>query len=90
MAPREGFEPPTNWLTANCSTTELSRNKKSDFYLSFKRKTKPIQTFKNHFNNILLNLLLVNTIYKISNTFKRNKSSCYLLCVTIKQFSNLF
>ena len=26
MAPREGFEPPTNWLTANCSTTELPRN----------------------------------------------------------------
>ncbi len=26
MAPEEGFEPPTNWLTANCSTTELLRN----------------------------------------------------------------
>lgn len=26
MAPWEGFEPPTNWLTANCSTTELPRN----------------------------------------------------------------
>jgi hypothetical protein len=26
MAPREGIEPPTNWLTANCSTAELPRN----------------------------------------------------------------
>ena len=26
MAPEEGFEPPTNWLTVNCSTTELLRN----------------------------------------------------------------
>jgi hypothetical protein len=26
MAPRVGFEPTTNWLTANCSTTELPRN----------------------------------------------------------------
>jgi hypothetical protein len=25
MAPRAGFEPATNWLTANCSTTELPR-----------------------------------------------------------------
>ena len=23
MAPETGFEPVTNWLTANCSTTEL-------------------------------------------------------------------
>ena len=27
MAPREGFEPPTNRLTAGCSTAELSENK---------------------------------------------------------------
>ena len=27
MAPREGFEPPTDRLTADCSTTELPRNK---------------------------------------------------------------
>ena len=26
MAPWEGIEPPTNWLTANCSTAELPRN----------------------------------------------------------------
>ena len=26
MAPGTGFEPATNWLTANCSTTELPRN----------------------------------------------------------------
>ena len=26
MAPREGLEPPTNRLTADCSTTELPRN----------------------------------------------------------------
>ena|SRR5690606_20311885 len=26
MAPRVGFEPTTNWLTANCSTAELPRN----------------------------------------------------------------
>jgi len=25
MAPREGFEPPTDRLTADCSTTELPR-----------------------------------------------------------------
>ena len=25
MAPWEGIEPPTNWLTANCSTAELPR-----------------------------------------------------------------
>ena len=25
MAPKIGFEPMTNWLTANCSTTELLR-----------------------------------------------------------------
>ena len=26
MAPREGFEPPTDRLTADCSTAELPRN----------------------------------------------------------------
>ena len=26
MAPEEGFEPPTKWLTATCSTVELFRN----------------------------------------------------------------
>ena len=26
MAPRDGFGPPTRWLTASCSTAELSRN----------------------------------------------------------------
>jgi hypothetical protein len=26
LAPWEGIEPPTNWLTANCSTAELPRN----------------------------------------------------------------
>ena len=26
MAPWEGFEPPTKWLTVTCSTTELPRN----------------------------------------------------------------
>lgn len=26
MAPEVGFEPTTNWLTANCSTAELLRN----------------------------------------------------------------
>ena len=26
VAPGAGFEPATNWLTANCSTTELPRN----------------------------------------------------------------
>jgi hypothetical protein len=26
LAPRAGFEPATNWLTANCSTTELPGN----------------------------------------------------------------
>ncbi len=26
MAPEEGFEPPTKWLTATCSTIELFRN----------------------------------------------------------------
>ena len=26
MAPAAGFEPATNWLTANCSTTELRWN----------------------------------------------------------------
>jgi hypothetical protein len=33
VAPWEGFEPPTNWLTANCSTTELPRNAAEDFKL---------------------------------------------------------
>jgi hypothetical protein len=27
LAPWEGFEPPTRWLTATCSTTELPRKK---------------------------------------------------------------
>lgn len=27
VAPKLGFEPRTNWLTANCSTAELFRNK---------------------------------------------------------------
>lgn len=27
MAPREGLEPTTQWLTATCSTAELPRNK---------------------------------------------------------------
>ena len=27
MAPRVGIEPTTNWLTANCTTAVLSRNK---------------------------------------------------------------
>ena len=26
LAPGAGLEPATHWLTANCSTTELSRN----------------------------------------------------------------
>src|SRR6185503_12867559 len=26
MAARDGIEPPTNWLTASCSTSELPRN----------------------------------------------------------------
>jgi hypothetical protein len=27
LAPEEGVEPTTHWLTANCSTIELPRNK---------------------------------------------------------------
>ena len=34
MAPWEGIEPPTNWLTANCSTAELPRNM-SELYKNF-------------------------------------------------------
>ena len=34
VAPWEGIEPPTNWLTANCSTAELPRNSK--YFNNFK------------------------------------------------------
>ena len=34
MAPWEGIEPPTNWLTANCSTAELPRN--NNYFNKFK------------------------------------------------------
>ena len=37
LAPREGLEPPTNWLTANCSTIELSRN---NYFYIYKKQTR--------------------------------------------------
>lgn len=30
MVGREGFEPSTNWLKANCSTTELTTHQKME------------------------------------------------------------
>ena len=32
MAPGAGFEPAANWLTANCSTTELPGRRRGRFF----------------------------------------------------------
>ena len=50
VAPRAGFEPATNWLTANCSTTELPRNNSFETAditeLAVRAKMKNRQTLK--------------------------------------------
>jgi hypothetical protein len=37
LAPRDGLEPPTQWLTATCSTAELPGNWKSYIKVSCRR-----------------------------------------------------
>ena len=49
MAPAAGFEPATNWLTANCSTTELRWNISK----------------KIHCGHVLLNMLVVSPLLAI-------------------------
>src|SRR3954452_10512335 len=41
VAPRAGFEPATNRLTAGCSTTELPRNRANQCFRAGLRITKP-------------------------------------------------
>ncbi len=40
MAPQEGFEPPTKWLTATCSTAELLWNLMFLFFFIIKKSVK--------------------------------------------------
>lgn len=45
MAPRDGFGPPTQWLTATCSTAELSRNAEHIYTNYFFRFPPPFMKF---------------------------------------------
>ena len=56
MAPREGFEPPTDRLTADCSTTELPRN------CSFKIHKNNNIEFNLHTNTAFIEFDLYNKV----------------------------
>ena len=62
MAPGVGFEPTTNWLTANCSTVELPGKMTNNFLLSkinaYATKKKYNQTY----------FFFSKTIYPLLNT----------------------
>jgi hypothetical protein len=38
MVGRDGFEPSTNWLKANCSTTELTAPERGAYHTDLKTK----------------------------------------------------
>ena len=67
MAPKVGFEPTTDRLTADCSTTELLRNGDNDTFIQYNK-------YYNHFLKFYKGIFKIFSIFKVINDNETNST----------------